>query len=395
MVEQRITVAHIHWGFPPTIGGVETHLSILLPELVKRGHAQWVFTSDGQGLEARANFQGAEVIRDKAMCLDQFAGSKPGLDQPEVLAAFRKFLDLAKPAVIHAHNLHYFTRLHAKILADEAAARGLPLMLTAHNVWSEPIFLDLTVGFPWDHIIAVSHFIKKEISGVGFDENKITVVHHGIDTEKFKPVKDPEKLYKQYPRLKGKRVIFHPARISLGKGGDVSIKAAHIVRKHIKDIILVLAGTENIIDWNNHREGDLEYMSQMIRTLELQDNIYLDAFSIDQMAELYNLAEVCVYPSTAFEPFGLTMLEAQASEKPIVVTRTGGMPEIIHDGINGYVVNIRDHETLAQRVIMLMQDQALCRRLGEVGRKNVVRHFNKNNMAEETLDVYREVLAGR
>ncbi len=73
----------------------------------------------------------------------------------------------------------------------------------------------------------------------------------------------------------------------------------------------------------------------------------------------------------------------------------GGMPEIIHDGINGYVVNIRDHETLAHRVIMLMQDQALCRHLGKVGRKNVVHHFNKNNMAEDTLDVYREVMSGR
>jgi glycosyltransferase involved in cell wall biosynthesis len=393
MGDRPIVVAHLHWGFPPTIGGVETHMSILLPELVARGFKQWVFTATVEGVEKRMDFQGVEVIHSPVMDLSLVSQPDSGITEGQVANELVEFLNLAKPDIIHAHNLHYFTRMHANVLAGVAKEKGIPLILTAHNVWNENIFLELTAKFPWDHIIAVSHFIKKEITGIGFPNERVTVVHHGIDVEKFQVVKDLEPLYKKYPRLKGKRVIFHPARISLGKGGDVSIKAANIVRKYVDNTILVLAGSGNIIDWDQHMEGDMEFMSELIRILNMQDHVYIDSFSIDQMAELYNLAEVCIYPSTALEPFGLTMLEAQASEKPMVVSRAGGMPEIILDDINGYVVPIRDYETLAHRTIMLMEDKILARRLGKTGRTNVCMHFNKDTMAEATIEVYKETLA--
>ncbi len=392
MADSRLCIAHLHWAFPPTIGGVETHLSILLPELIKRGHHQWVFTSSVPETPDRETYQGIEVVRTQVMDLNRLLQTKNPLPKEELEKELVQFLDEANPDIIHAHNMHYFTRLHPEILKQEAKKRGVPLILTAHNVWDEPIFLDLTARFPWDHIIAVSHFIKKEIAGAGFDGNKITVVHHGIDTDKFRKRDDLETLYEKYPNLKGKRVIFHPARISLGKGGDISIKAAAIVKKQIDNILLVLAGSGNIIDWDAHFEGDMAFMSELIDILGLKDNIYIDSFTIDQMAELYNLAEVCVYPSSAQEPFGLTMLEAQATEKPMVITRAGGMPEIIHDGINGYVVPVRDHEALAHRIIMCMQDKDLTRRYGEVGRSNVLTHFTKEIMAKATLDVYLKVL---
>ncbi len=392
MSKEEIRIAHLHWGFPPTIGGVETHMSILLPELIKMGHKQWVLTASLPDVENRETYKGIELVRTPVMDLNRLLQPDSTITKEEVQKEFKTYLDEVKPDLIHAHNMHYFTHIHTEVLGEEAKSRGVPLVLTAHNVWDEPIFLDLTAKFPWDHIIAVSHFIKKEISGAGFDGNKITVVHHGIDTDKFKKREDLDTLYDKYPMLKGKRVIFHPARISLGKGGDISIKATAIVKKQIDDVFLVLAGSGNIIDWDAHFEGDMAFMSELIDILGLKDNIYIDSFTIDQMAELYNLSEVCVYPSSAQEPFGLTMLEAQASQKPMVVTRAGGMPEIIHDGINGYVVPIRDHEALAHRAIMLMQDKELTQRYGEVGRSNVLTHFTKEIMAQATLDVYKKVL---
>ncbi|MBN1595281.1 glycosyltransferase family 4 protein [candidate division FCPU426 bacterium] len=395
MADQRVKVAHLHWGFPPTIGGVETHLSILLPELVKRGHPQWMLTAAIPEAPERYCYHGVEVVRRPFMELKRISADHSSIPKEEVEQGLRAFLDEAGPDVIHAHNLHYFTRQHAEVLAAEAKRRSVPLILTAHNIWNEIIFVDLTACFPWDHMIAVSHFIKREIAGFGVDEGRITVIHHGIDTDTFQARTDLESLYRKYPRLRNRRVLLHPARISLGKGGDISLKAVHIIRKYIPEVMLVLAGAGNIIDWDRRQEGDMEYFSRLVHILGLQDHVYLDAFAIEQMAELYNLAEVCIYPSSSLEPFGLTMLEAQASEKPMVVSRVGGMPEIIHDGINGYVVNVRDHETLAQRVVMLMQDEALRLRLGRVGRKNVLRHFNKEIMTEETLAVYRQVLDGK
>lgn len=393
MPNKKLSIAHLHWGFPPTIGGVETHMSILLPELIKRELSQWVCTASLPDVIEREQYKGVEVIRTPVMDLNRLLQEGSDITKEEVEKDFKNFFDTAKPDIIHAHNMHYFTRIHPEVLSQEAKSRNIPLILTAHNVWDEPIFLDLTAKFPWDHIIAVSHFIKKEISGAGFDEKKITVIHHGIDTEKFKAAENLDPLYDNYPKLKGKRVIFHPARISLGKGSDIAIKATSIIRKYIDNAFLVLAGSGNIIDWDEHMEGDMAFMSDLISILGLKDAVYIDSFSLDQMAELYNLAEVCVYPSSAQEPFGLTMLEAQATEKPMIVTKAGGMPEIIHDGINGYVVPIRDHEEIALRALMLMQDKDLQKRFGKVGRENVLTYFTKEIMAEAVYKVYKKALA--
>ncbi|MBU4174518.1 MAG: glycosyltransferase family 4 protein [Actinobacteria bacterium] len=392
MSEKSLSVAQIHWGFPPTIGGVETHLSIMCPEMVRLGHKISVLTASIEGESDRVEYKGVQVYRSPVMDLNRFIGTNSTFSGDEVEKAFVNFLDETKPDIIHAHNLHYFTRIHTEVLDAETRRRGIPLMLTAHNMWDEGICLDLTARFPWDHIIAVSHFIKKELMGAGVEDEKITVVHHGIDTDKFKKVKDLEPLYQKYPNCRGRRVIFHPARISLGKGGDISVKAAALVKRRFPDILLVLAGLARKIDWDEAMPGDMAFISELVKIHGMQDNLYIDTFSIDQMAELYNLAEICVYPSTAYEPFGLTMLEAQASEKPIVVTRIGGMPEIIHDGINGYVVPARDHEALAHRIIILLQDDRLKRRFGTVGRQNVLTHFTKQIMTKRVLEIYGKVL---
>ncbi len=325
------------------------------------------------------------------MDLTQF--QEPGLSitRGEVEKAFRAFLEETEPNIIHAHNLHYFTKFHSEVLADEAKKRGIPLILTAHNMWDEDICIDLTAKFPWDHIISVSHFIKKELMGAGVEDEKVTVIHHGIDTDKFKKISDLDSLYQKYPKCIGRRVIFHPARISLGKGSDISIKAAALVKKHHPDMLLILAGAGRKIDWGDQMERDMVFLLHLINNHQLQDNLYIETFSIDEMAELYNLVEVCVYPSTAYEPFGLTMLEAQATEKPIIVTHIGGMPEIIHDGVNGFVVTPRDHEALAHRILILMGDEKLRRRFGRVGRQNVFTYFTKEIMTDAVLKIYENV----
>ena len=85
------------------------------------------------------------------------------------------------------------------------------------------------------------------------------------------------------------------------------------------------------------------------------------------MPDLYRRADVIVYPSSVEEPFGLAMLEAMASGKPIVVTNSGGMPEIIQNDVNGYVVPKGNHEALANKIIKLLSCEKLGQQLGKKG----------------------------
>jgi len=392
MKKKKLNIAHLHWGFPPVIGGVETHLTILLPALVKMGHKVNLLTAVFEGEKAEDTYKGVGIFRQPIMDLNWL--SKRGIIglAEEVKSVFKKFIDRTKPDCIHAHNMHYFSKIHALALQDLSAKNGIPLFLTAHNVWDDNLFLDLTKKIKWAHIIAVSHFIKREIIGTGYSHRKITVIHHGIDHRIYSSKVNPQAVFKKYPILKGKKVVFHPARMGLAKGCDVSIKAMRIIKERFPDSILVLAGSKNIIDWTQSQQKDIAYMVSLVKALRLEDNILIEAFALVDMPRLYAASSVCVYPSTASEPFGLTMLEASSSGKPMVITETGGMPEIIKDGVNGFIVPVKDFESLASRIIQLLASDDLRERLGYTGRQMVEQQFTKEIVTENTLRLYRKFL---
>ena len=180
--------------------------------------------------------------------------------------------------------------------------------------------------------------------------------------------------------------------MGLAKGCDVSIKALMRMKERIPNIILILAGTKNIIDWGSSQQKDIAYMVSLVDFFKMRKNVLIEAFKLEDMPKLYAASDVCVYPSSSSEPFGLTMLEALSSAKPMIVTETGGMPEIIKDGINGFVVPIRDFEALASRVIQLISNNELRDRLGYTGRQMVEQNYTKDIVTRNTLDVYKKLL---
>lgn len=393
--KNSLSIAQLHWGFPPHIGGVETHLSIMLPKMVKRGHSVSLLTGSIEGSRPRYRFKGVDIYRTPLMDLNWLVKrGLNGLDE-EIRNVMSDFLDKIEPDVIHCHNMHYFSKPHAKIIEGLAKDRGVPLILTAHNVWDDMLFLDLIQKIKWTHVIAVSHFIKKELIGAGYDDRKVTVIHHGIDVRFFRTGLNTREVLKKHPQLKGKKIVFHPARIGLAKGCDTSIKAINIVRKRFPNVILVLAGSKNIIDWAATQQKDIAYFVNLIKRFKMRKNVLIDAFTLKEVAQLYNLASVCVYPSSSGEPFGLTMLEALASRKPMIVTDAGGMPEIIKDGINGYVIPIKDFEVLASRIIQLLVDDRLRDRLGYTGKQMVESYYTQKEVTAHTLNVYKRFLNRR
>lgn len=393
--KEKLNIAQFHWGFPPIIGGVETHLDTVLPEMVKMGHKVSLLTGAVEGAKLKYIYKGVDICRTPLMDLNWlYKRGLHGLEE-EVSKMFFDFLNSVRPDIIHCHNMHYFSKVHAKAIEHEAHSRGVPFILTAHNVWDEMLFLELARNINWDHIIAVSHFIKREMIGAGCDDRKISVVHHGIDITEFRPDLDTTEIKRKYPQLKDKKIIFHPARMGLAKGCDVSIKAMNIIKERFPDAMLVLAGTKNIIDWGSTQEKDIAYMLNLARILGLEKNLLIDVYTRKETAQLYALSKVCVYPSTGSEPFGLTMLEALATARPMIVTNCGGMPEIIRDGIDGFIIASKDFEALASRAIQLLANDKLRRRLGDTGREIVEAHYKKEDVTNNTIAVYKKILNNR
>jgi len=361
--------------------------------MVEWGHKVSLLTGSVEGVKTAYKHHGVNIRRTPLMDLNWlYKRGLRGLED-DVNKVFSDFLEESDPDIIHVHNMHFFSEIHARAIERLAKKKSLPLILTVHNVWNDLLCFQLSHEIDWTHIIAVSHYIKRELIGIGIDDREITVIHHGIDQEKFRPDLDGNKILYKYPQLENKSVIFHPARIGLAKGCDIGIKAFNLLKHRYKDIVLVMGGSKNIIDWGNAQQKDIAYLVSLIKYFKLEDNVLIDVYRLEEIKWMYAASTVCIYPSSVGEPFGLCMLEAMATAKPMVVTNCGGMPEVIENGINGFVIPLWNFEELASRISELLEDEKLRQRLGYTARQMLEEGYTKERVTEDTLHLYAHYLA--
>ena len=109
----------------------------------------------------------------------------------------------------------------------------------------------------------------------------------------------------------------------------------------------------------------------------------------DPLAEgLYAASDVVCQMSRWEELFGYVNAEAMASGKPLVGTRVGGIPEIIDDGKSGFLVPRRDTQAMAARILDLLRDEDLRRRMGEAGRRIAIQKFNHRTNIAQLINLY-------
>ena len=383
----------MHWAFPPIIGGVETHLTLLCPELTRRGYNLHLLTGAVDGEPEEFNYHGMRVKRHRFLDLNSLSPQIIKENREQIKDVLHSFLDEVNPEIVHLHNMHYFSPDHLEFLVEYKNHRKKPLVLTAHNVWDDELWEKmLAFKDEWDHVIAVSEFIKKELIRYGFDGDKITTVHHGIDTERFKPGVSTDNPYAKREFFKGKKVIFHPARMSFAKGSDYAVKAFTQVQKVFPDTVLVMAGTSKTVDWGGVQQKEVREIMNLVEENGLHDKVYVQFFNWQEIHWMYEIADICIYPSSFEEPFGLVMLEAMASGKPIVVTESGGMPEVVLDGLNGFVIPKRKPEILAEKLTLLLKDEGLRRKMGETGRKLAEEKYTVKVMTDNTEKAYRAAI---
>jgi glycosyltransferase involved in cell wall biosynthesis len=111
----------------------------------------------------------------------------------------------------------------------------------------------------------------------------------------------------------------------------------------------------------------------------------------ERLLALYRACDVLALPSVE-ETSPVVIAQAMAAGKPVVATRVGGVPYMVHEGETGYLVEYGDDDTLAERLIRLLGDATLCRRMGKAARKEARARFALAGVAQRTLTAYRTVL---
>ena len=160
--------------------------------------------------------------------------------------------------------------------------------------------------------------------------------------------------------------------------GDV-IEAARIVLERMPDAHFLLAGE------GAHRQ---EYMA-MAAGMGMDAHFTWTGLLQNPVAEgLYAAADVVCQASRWEEAFGWVIAEAMAASKPLVATRVGGIPELVEDGVTGFLVAPRAPAEIADRVVRLLVDAPLRKRMGQAGRQAAERKFDLQHNLDQLMQVY-------
>jgi L-malate glycosyltransferase len=301
----------------------------------------------------------------------------------DLAAAWRlsRVLKQLRPDIIHAHDPHAVS-MAAMALAIASPVPRPPLVASrriefriARNSFSRWKYGQV------DCFIAISAAVRDRLVADGMPPSKIAVVHEGVDVERIAAL----------PAGSVHATLFLPSRSpvvgNIGalveqKSQHTLIAAAALVVKRVPDVRFVILG-----------DGPLRpALEEQIRHLHLERHVFLAGFRPDAL-ELMKDFDVFAL-SSIHEGLCTSLVDAMAAEKPAVATAVGGVPEVVADGATGYLVPPRDPEALAARIVRLLNDEALRRRMGTAGLERARRLFTVERMVDGTTGVY-ERLAGR
>jgi len=237
-----------------------------------------------------------------------------------------------------------------------------------------------------DRIIAVSDYVKQCLQSAGVPAEKIVRIYNGVDLERFVPSTPEQKseFVKYLSDRKVNHVIGGVGHLITLKGHSYFIQAIpRILEKHPNSLFIIVG------------EGPLHnQLVNEVKRLGLTDKVRFLGRLSTITPQVISTFDVLVQPSLT-ESFGLVVAEALACGVPVVATKVGGLPEIVEDGINGFLVEPRSPSAIAEKVIWLLDNKESAKRLGANGRETVAQKFDINTTVREYYELYKEVLEGK
>lgn len=345
------------------LGGGMEHFALRLAEAQKaRGHDPSIFSVYTGPLEELAERAGIPVtVVGKA--------SKPA----RVLKAAAAFAR-RRPDLIHAHN-----PTSMQYASVGKVVTGARLLVTDHTQTRGVVRVATPAEWALvDDVVAVSRYTADQSHTIGA-RGRVGVVYNGITIEA--PRRSRAAVRESLGIAEDAVVGIDVAGLIHVKGHDVLVDALAALRDEGTRVTVLVAG-------EGEREGDIK---RRIAERGLgPDQIRMLGFRTD-VVDLLAASDFFVL-SSRLEGLSLAILEAMAQRLPVIISRVGGNPEIIDDGVEGLLLPAEDRAALAQAIKTIAGDADLRRRMGEAGHARVLRDFSFEKMTDEYEALYRRVL---
>ncbi len=377
-----MNILHLTTYYRPDIGGIAEHVYNLNLHLRKEG-----INSSVLHIMENSKKDGFETISSSEFRLHLTNNLE---DLRKILKAkhLRKLIEEKFPSVDLIH-VHTFNRLefipwmwknwvwtaHLSFLPDISSSKKLKDILL--RILFRHVFKDAKA------IIGVSShqvsFIEK-LTG----RKDIYIIPNGVDIEKFKRGNVKPLINKPDNSV----VILCPSMWKRVKGIDILLRSIAYIKQHYPEkyrkIILLMVQS-------NHEPIYRDYINKMLKEFDLKNKvILLNPLNPDSMPSLYASGDIVVVPSR-YESFGISILEAMAMGKAVIASKTGGIVDIIQDGQSGILFPVEDHIALARRIIYLMDNQEVLKKIQEYARKRA-EDFSWNRVTKQLIGIYEKSL---
>ena len=377
-------IVQICYLYAPAVGGVEYHVKNISENLVELGHEVVVCTSDyidwnlkERVKEKAANINDVKIVRFRGM-------NMKGL--------FR-FLVKSRVDLIHVHS---FPSRHYTIAWVVAHVLRIPLVVTGHyspndvKNWNKRIF---NYQYYWlryslkriHKLICIINSEKIAFQEVfGIPKQRMEVIPNGIDFTEFNAVSEDDVVsFIQKNSLANKKIILSVGRLTFLKGADILVNAFAELAANNPNLVLVILGPAD----------DLSYcrrLTQLIRARGIRSQVLFKG-QVSERTEVLaalNACDLFVLPSRG-EVFGIVLVEAMYCKKIVVASDSGGLPDVIENGRNGFLFKSEDVSELRNRIDTLLNcDEERLGSIREYAFRNVVQNYNWRDIVRKLNDVY-------
>jgi len=281
--------------------------------------------------------------------------------------------------IIHSHSL--ISSVYGWIAAKSTHT---PLVITLHG---KSLF-NLKRGnnlFPFlakhcSKVICVSKDLEKEMKRRGLSTKKLVVIYNGINLEKF---------YKRKPTNNLKKELdFNPSDLIVGSVGTLrAVKNYDCLLESVPQVLNKFPNTKFILVGDGPLKNILQKKAE---TLGISNSVIFLGQRND-IPRILSIFDLFVLPSVT-EGISIALLEAMATELPVVATCVGGNPEVVLDNKTGLLIPPKDPDKLAKAIISLLGDKDKRLTMGKEGRKRVEKRFSIQTMVKQYGELYRSLL---
>jgi L-malate glycosyltransferase len=289
----------------------------------------------------------------------------------QLRTAIRRF----QPQIVHAHDARTLG-LAALTWAMGTRSRIIAARRVAFPLRRNPLTA-MKYRSVARRIIAVSQYVRDLLVASGVEERRVDVVYDGVDLSKVSQRSDSRRELGVEPEA---CLIGCVGQFVAEKGHEFLIRAFAHIRQLIPHAMLVLVG-----------DGELKGQYRMlVQQLDMEGKVLFHGF-VPDIGSVLPALDLFVFPSL-HEGLGSSLLAAMACEVPICASRTGGIPEIIQDGVTGYLFNPGDVAAITQSMLEALKSPQRSCDLAKAAAKTVVQRFSVAHMVEATREVYANVL---